>query len=52
MRNGFAPTAVQHHHDAHSIAKLDLVRWGVAVARDGGVPKERELNALDLRRVQ
>jgi histidinol phosphatase-like PHP family hydrolase len=31
--------------DAHSVAELDLMRWGVAVARKGGVPKERVLNA-------
>jgi DNA polymerase (family 10) len=34
--------------DAHSIAELDLVRWGVLMARKGGVPKERVLNCLDL----
>jgi DNA polymerase (family X) len=38
--------------DAHSVAELDLMRSGVTVARKGGVPKERVLNALDLRRVQ
>src|SRR5262249_10496671 len=34
--------------DAHSIAELDLVRWGVEIARKGGVPKERVLNCLSL----
>jgi DNA polymerase (family X) len=34
--------------DAHSISELDLVRWGVAVARKGGVPKDRVLNAMSL----
>jgi DNA polymerase (family 10) len=34
--------------DAHSIKELDLVKWGVAVARKGGVPKNRVLNALSL----
>ena len=34
--------------DAHSISELDLVKWGVAVARKGGVPKDRVLNAMDL----
>ena len=34
--------------DAHSIAELDLVRWGVLMARKGGVPKDRVLNCLDL----
>jgi DNA polymerase (family 10) len=35
--------------DAHSIDELDLTRWGVLMARKGGVPKERVLNALDHR---
>jgi len=34
--------------DAHSIAELDYVRWGVAIARKGGVPPERILTCLDL----
>ena len=34
--------------DAHSIAELDLTRWGVVMARKGGVPKDRVLNCLDL----
>ncbi len=34
--------------DAHSIAELDLTRWGVAMARKGGVSKERVLNCMDL----
>jgi DNA polymerase (family X) len=34
--------------DAHSIAELDLTRWGVLIARKGGVPKERVLNCLSL----
>jgi DNA polymerase (family X) len=38
--------------DAHSIAELDLVRWGVLMARKGGVPKERVLNCLDLEAVR
>jgi DNA polymerase (family 10) len=36
--------------DAHSIAELDLMRWGVAMARKGGISADRVLNALDLRR--
>jgi DNA polymerase (family X) len=36
--------------DAHSIAEIDLTHWGVEMARKGGVPKERVLNCLDLRR--
>lgn len=38
--------------DAHSIKELDLTRWGVAMARKGGVPKERVLNCLTLARFQ
>jgi DNA polymerase (family X) len=34
--------------DAHSIAEIDLVRWGVAMARKGGVSADRVLNAMDL----
>ena len=34
--------------DAHSTAELDLTRWGVMVARKGGVPSERVLNCRDL----
>jgi DNA polymerase (family 10) len=38
--------------DAHSIAELDLTRWGLAVARKGGVPKERILNCNDLKGIR
>ncbi|MBV9757357.1 MAG: DNA polymerase/3'-5' exonuclease PolX, partial [Alphaproteobacteria bacterium] len=34
--------------DAHSTAEIDMMRWGVAMARKGGIPKERVLNCLDL----
>ncbi len=34
--------------DAHDTASLDLQKWGVKVARKGGVPAERVLNCLDL----
>jgi DNA polymerase (family 10) len=34
--------------DAHSMAEIDLTHWGVEVARKGGVPRERVLNALPL----
>jgi DNA polymerase (family 10) len=34
--------------DAHSTSEIDLTRWGLAMARKGGVPRERVLNALDL----
>jgi DNA polymerase (family X) len=32
--------------DAHSIAELDLVKWGVAVARKGGVSRGGVLNCM------
>jgi DNA polymerase (family 10) len=32
--------------DAHSTRELDLIHWGVQMARKGGVPKERVLNCL------
>jgi DNA polymerase (family 10) len=38
--------------DAHSIRELGLMRWGVALARKGGVPKERVLNAMSLAQVR
>jgi DNA polymerase (family X) len=34
--------------DAHSIAELDLMRWGLAMARKGGISADRVLNAFDL----
>jgi DNA polymerase (family X) len=34
--------------DAHSTDEIDNTRWGVLMARKGGVPKERVLNALTL----
>jgi DNA polymerase (family 10) len=34
--------------DAHSIPELDHMRWGVAMARKGGVPADRVLNAMPL----
>jgi len=33
--------------DAHSIEELSVVRWGILIARKGGVPKDRVLNCLD-----
>jgi len=32
--------------DAHSIEELDLTRWGVLMARKGGVPSDRVLNCF------
>jgi DNA polymerase (family X) len=37
--------------DAHSIGELDLTRWGVLMARKGGLPPERVLNSLDLKEI-
>jgi DNA polymerase (family 10) len=34
--------------DAHSIRELDLMHWGVEMARKGGVPAARVLNAMKL----
>jgi DNA polymerase (family 10) len=34
--------------DAHSTAEIDLTHWGVEMARKGGVPADRVLNAMDL----
>jgi DNA polymerase (family X) len=34
--------------DAHSTSEIDLMQWGLAMARKGGVPPDRVLNALDL----
>ena len=36
------------NRDAHSIPELDHMRWGVAMARKGGVPADRVLNAMPL----
>ena len=37
--------------DAHSVSELELVRWGTAVARKGGVPATRVLNAMSMRQL-
>jgi DNA polymerase (family 10) len=34
--------------DAHSTSELDLTHWGVQMARKGGVPPDRVLNAMKL----
>jgi DNA polymerase (family 10) len=38
--------------DAHSIRELDHMHWGVEMARKGGVPAERILNAMSLAQLQ
>jgi len=35
--------------DAHSISEIDLVRWGVALARKGGLTPNKILNCFDLK---
>jgi DNA polymerase (family 10) len=37
--------------DAHSIRELDHMHWGVAMARKGGVPAARVLNAMTLSQI-
>ncbi len=34
--------------DAHSVRELDHMHWGVEMARKGGVPANRVLNAVPL----
>jgi DNA polymerase (family 10) len=38
--------------DAHSIPELDHMHWGVEMARKGGVPPDRVLNAMPLPEIQ
>lgn len=38
--------------DAHSTSELDLVQWGVRMARKGGVPAERVLNTMNRRELE
>ena len=37
--------------DAHSIRELDHTHWGVEMARKGGVPADRVLNAMTLAQI-
>ena len=37
--------------DAHSIRELDHMHWGVEMARKGGVPADRVLNAMTLTQI-
>ena len=32
--------------DAHSVVEIDNLKWGVAMARKGGIPPERVINCL------
>ena len=38
--------------DAHSIAEIDNIRWGVAAARKGGLTKEMTWNAMSLQQIE
>jgi DNA polymerase (family X) len=38
--------------DAHSTREIDLMHWGVEMARKGGVPKRRVLNCLSLAKLK
>jgi DNA polymerase (family X) len=37
--------------DAHSTQEIGLTHWGIEVARKGGVPPERVLNAFTLQQL-
>jgi DNA polymerase (family X) len=37
--------------DAHSTSEIDLTRWGVVMARKGGVPKDRVLNCFSRQQI-
>jgi DNA polymerase (family 10) len=37
--------------DAHAIDEIDLVSYGVTMARKGGVPRERVIKCLDLKEI-
>ena len=39
---------MSNNPDAHSASELDLTHWGLEMARRGGVPADRVLNALTL----
>lgn len=34
--------------DAHATGEIDLMKWGIAMARKGGISKDRILNCMDL----
>jgi DNA polymerase (family 10) len=38
--------------DAHSIAEIDNIRWGVAAARKGGLTKSMTWNSLPLKEIE
>jgi DNA polymerase (family 10) len=38
--------------DAHSIAEIDNIRWGVSAARKAGLTKQMTWNAQPLKKIQ
>jgi hypothetical protein len=42
------PRARSAKEQGGSVAEIGLIRWGVAMARKGGISADRVLNALDL----
>jgi DNA polymerase (family 10) len=38
--------------DAHSTSEIDLTHWGVEMAKKGGVPPDRVLNARGLKALE
>ena len=38
--------------DAHSIAEIDNIRWGVSAARKGGLTKDMTWNAMTLKQIE
>ena len=43
---------ISNNPDAHSIAEIDNIRWGVSAARKGGLTKDRTWNALPLQGIE
>jgi DNA polymerase (family 10) len=37
--------------DAHSIAEIENIRWGVSAARKGGLTKDMTWNAMSLKKI-
>jgi len=38
--------------DAHSIAEIDNIRWGVSAARKGGLTRDMTWNAMSLAKIE
>jgi DNA polymerase (family 10) len=37
--------------DAHSTGEIDHLKWGIAMARKGGVSPDRVLNCMDITKI-